>query len=389
MDDILDNINNINHIKNIINESIKPNPRQLNILSGPCLFTYYPNFINRKLLFVDEIHNKRHMFTQLTPSIYETHRWLYDLCMDAPECVDLFLEIPYIHKINPNYDYKFIEKIPMETYNKPLVKFEAPLDAVRQIFSSCYTEKINEKKLCFSNMVRLHYVDIRMTNPIGSPIFEFQNFETNNPNITKLTQLPTPTIDTITKIFNYIIYERNSSDGIIFFTYICDLYSQYDYKLTSYKEKYYQYMSEYLRIRRKRIEKLDPIFNYSSFWESYFNVWIHYITNRMDNSLNPNHSNNIYSINFNIGQLLIDLYIITRIFTKFDASKMSRGPTGCKNNPVTKNVIVYAGKDHCEFLAKALSKYKPNIMPLINSDICWQKGKKSHLIFDKPFDYFA
>ena len=38
-----------------------------------------------------------------------------------------------------------------------------------------------------------------------------------------------------------------------------------------------------------------------------------------------------------------DIYLFSRMFAKFDKSKMNRSPTGCETTQIPKNVIVYGG----------------------------------------------
>ena len=67
--------------------------------------------------------------------------------------------------------------------------------------------------------------------------------------------------------------------------------------------------------------------------------------------------------------MIMDMYTLSRMFAKFEQSKMNRGPAACRNNlfMTPRNIIFYGGAAHCDnylnFIEKITKGYKVKYWP--------------------------
>jgi hypothetical protein len=82
---------------------------------------------------------------------------------------------------------------------------------------------------------------------------------------------------------------------------------------------------------------------------------------------------------------IMDIYTMSRLFIKFDPSKMSRGPAGCTKNIEVKNAIIYAGNNHIDIYRRFLDEYF-GVPPTISRK---SDDYTQCMVFSPPFDYWA
>jgi hypothetical protein len=338
--------------------------RNLTRLSGPSRFTFYPNIHGKRILLLGEIHFNRYI-CPWEAEAYEIHDWLYDLTQDSQKCIDLFVEQSYVpissKKRNKN-----------QTGGLFLDQSTSPLLAIRWMFE-------NEKE--YSDQLRYHYVDVREIDYRGYNIY-VQPYQPRYPFVVlddilhrtkgkeaQINQVLKKYQDQKKQIFSYLltIDQKKSSQ---------DLCNQLLKELheaigdTSYVDIDLDiYMQNYNQIINKAFSKIDPIIQRDRFFQILLELY-----EQMNDDL------------FHVCMYMpMDVYVLCRLFIRFDPNKMNRGPLGCRNLKYqeAKNVIIYGGVAHIDLYASFFEKYF-NVRPSIDYNL----GINQCIGFDKPFDFW-
>jgi hypothetical protein len=322
-----------------------PNSRKLNKLSGPCSFTLFENVLNTdtKILILGEFHDLDK--TCKSGKFYEIQDWLYDLSKDAPECLDIFIE----------------EVINAQPVTNNIAKFEnftSPLQTVVEQFNDLLKRKEH------SYTTRCHFVDVRSSfkdSMYYDKLIILGLEEKNNQDFYNRWKLELPMIR------NYYLgfeSEKNHANGeMMTKQYISEVFKNTHGANITNTELNHMH-TEIVRVRdfikrqlRKSILFVPKIKEIVAQWEP----------------------KNLLSILSNG----MDIFLLTRVFSKFDASKMNRGPLFCRNTPFPKNIIIYCGDAHQEFVTFFLHRYfemTPQMKLRCTASKC--------LTFDPAFDFF-
>lgn len=165
-------IRNILVTGNSIQSDKVNNSRKLTKLSGPHYFLYFKIPDGRKILFLGETHNLEGICND-SINTYPIHKWLYDLILNGPECVDLFveddiaIEMPY-EFIEDNGRIEKLSNYSLdETSKRGYSSGRSGLAAIKNTFEDC--KYLNSD--CPLNKLRYHFIDAR--------IFKYINSENN------------------------------------------------------------------------------------------------------------------------------------------------------------------------------------------------------------------
>ena len=333
--------------------------RQLRILSGSTIFAFYPNINGRRILLLGEVHNNKGICSGPSdPSIglYELHDWFDELSLNAPECLDIFIEQSYM--------------LPQSQVGgwTSLSKYGSPLYAIKQRFKNCHVYQVQQKEKCHSNFLRYHYVDTRGYKSVAkTPYLEWylSGYEVNKANHI----LNQKYWDQRELLYRYMLtMNRTSEAERLYNNYIADMAIiigvSYD------PSKYKQYMEIYYKNIDKEIVKLDPNLDKEKFFESLLSV---------------------YMFEKIIGTSLFimpqDVYFLLRLFTVFDEKKMNRGPIECRNQQyqIIKNAIFHGGLHHTRIYMQFIKTHF-GISPTI--DIMLPMSDKC-VKLNSPFDFFG
>jgi hypothetical protein len=318
-----------------------PKSRQLKKLSGPSSFVYFnhKNLENRRILILGEFHQ----LTRICKKENEVQDWLWDLSHDAPECLDLFNEYW------PSSDTGF--KIDLTTFKNS----NSPLDAVINQFEDCKDKKC-------SNKLRYHHTDIRESNSTALIDLALTSYDNrvktqNNYNLTSVLMYYLG----FGSLKNNAIFEKETKD------FIHELYKM-SYHENLAHEKWHSIQQDISSIRN-HIKK-------QSRKSILFIPKIKQILKRikMDDLLD-------------IVNKGMDIFLLLRLFSKFDSSKMERGPLYCKKTQYPKNIIIYCGDAHQEFYTFFMKEYF-DITPDLYIYASNLENPNQCLTFNPPFDFF-
>jgi hypothetical protein len=337
--------------------------RKLKELSGPSKFYYFNNVIGKRVLLLGEAHDNKGLCNP-TPQTYEVHQWLSDLAVNAPDCLDIFVEKSY--QMDKNM-------IPIIKKLKPLAQYDSPGQGIKNVFNVCQTANIKAKKNCLSSQLRYHYIDVRgFKGSVKSPFLEWY-LKLGAKEFYKAGKIAQQFFDSNYQlkvtIYKYILgLDRTSGARIVFETYL-DTMSQileqpWDKQaLTSYMELYYNLIDN-------ETKKMSSVVSKSKFFKVLLQI---YLDSQSD----------IDSTAFIIPQ---DVYFLLRLFMRFDKAKLNRGPAGCQaeTNYKVQNAIVYGGGHHIKIYERFIRRYfgiQPNISIANNYD-------NKCIQFSNPFDFF-
>lgn len=311
--------------------------RRIKELSGVTTFTFYPNYLNKKILLLGEIHRTDNLCKSVIGNV---NLWFMDLVKTSyqlNQCLDIFLEGSYKVLNDDQFDCK------IESYSSPLNSIHASL---------LYLIKKNPELL---NSCRIHLIDIR-------------NISRNNNWINVLFPISRLGIDdTISEILAEhldrhqiceLLLGIDQSDDLIntFIESLLDI--QNEYKKTKYdKDVLYNSIKEYFVILNKEFSKTTII-------DLKYKLYQYFTYN----------DDNTFSL---ILKISMDIYVLSRLFIKFDESKKYGT---CKNT--ISNVIFHMGKAHLETYNHIFGL--ENATYNMKSD---QKLKQC-LTFSEPFDFF-
>ena len=300
--------------------------RRLTVLSGPSTFCYYPNIYGKRILLLGETHSISNICS--TGYGYEVHDWITDLALSAPQCVDFLLEIGY------NIEQKG---------GNNLNQYSHPIIALRDKFFDCLKSKEN----CLPN-IRYHYVDARFLLSAGL-IYPYSLIGARLDAVLNYANyLPPLSIDDAHKIFLYFLdFDHSTSDQAKTFHKFMDR-TFINQSLHYNSDKMILYIRQFNSMINKQLSKSLPYFKRELFIKSLISVYTDMIRQASWKQ--------IYGI---LLALPMDVYLLSRLFIKFDPAKMERGPVGCRTPEFgqMKNVIIYGGQAHIDIYRLFIFKY--------------------------------
>jgi hypothetical protein len=305
--------------------------RHLNGLSGPNELCFFNDISedHKRILLLGEYHSIESICTssQLkNPKIFEIQKWLVAIAENAPSCIDIFAETPYKTEFNTSGC-----AINLRKYNSPLSAVECHLSELK-----------NRNKL--PKYLRYHNVDTR--------VYEGDLF---------------PMVDWDTTVYN--VGNGLLPNDIKEYDEIQEHAEQYKKDLISYmlgidRNKYVAIYGYYIRAMFNLIQKPLDAVKVRKLEKKYFKS-IDKAFNKMtlDKVKFLDILLGVYMENYDLYTALLnipmDLYVLTRLFIKFDSSKMSRGPKGCRDSKdeTINNVIIYGGSNHTNLYKQFLVRY--------------------------------
>jgi hypothetical protein len=142
----------------------------------------------------------------------------------------------------------------------------------------------------------------------------------------------------------------------------------------------YEMMDNYIKmswkLMEKEISKMNEKINKKKFMEDLLAVYLDFNESQSFSNLLDIHQ---------------DVYLLSRLFIKFEKSKMQRGPIGCRTNKwqEMKNIIVYAGNSHIEMYVSFFKKYfETSPHPDFNITTKSEDGYQQCIKLPYPFDFF-
>jgi len=348
-------------------KSINSPSRHLRILSGPHILVFFRDLSGKKILLLGERHETSNLCSDTLLEenyAYEVHKWLVQIAIDAPSCVDIFTET-YYKNIG-----KCKEKGKLST-------FSAPLSAVE-----CEFERlINDGDL--PPYVRYHNIDIRLLEGIQFPISEWTMKVFSKTNLggqeglymfIKITQTRHMFSGQESVLIGHLLtMDRSENARKIHDEFMHELFQKAS--LAYDKNKYSLIYDKYVRL-------IDKEFSKSSLDK---NKTLLLLSNIYLRDINKSHFD-LYSI---LLAIPMDLYFLVRLFIKFDETKLQRGPKGCrmKKDVTANNVIVYGGAQHIKIYTEFFESYFNIVEPtLMIGDI---NNESQCIEFDEPFDFYT
>ncbi len=323
-----------------------PHSRKLKKLSGPCSFTFFSE-PNLKILILGEVHDLENICKK--SKHYEVQDWLFDLSMDAPECLDIFLE----EDMNSH----------QRARNIPRFKnVSSPLEAILEQFD----DLLKQKQI--SHTTRSHFVDVRTCckdnkyfDKLVQLALDQALDEKDNQDFNHRWNLDLP------KIRNYYLGFESSKNR-----------DSYELMTRQYISEVFQMVYNYsispndLDDMHEEMEKVRSLIKRQLRKSLLFVPKIKEVLTKWNLS-------NLLSI-LNNG---LDIFLLIRVFSKFDKSKMNRGPLYCQMFQYPKNLIIYCGDAHQEFITFFVKEYF-GIIPKKQLKC----GTSKCLQFNPSFDFF-
>ena len=355
----------------------KHSSRNLTVLSGPSIFTFFPNINEKRILLLGESHNVKEICEEnycegkkANCKVYEVHEWLGDLAKNAPECLDFFLEIPYVLPYGQTGGVK------------PLKDFNSGVSAIRDEFNQCWSYVTEKKETCYSDHLRFHYIDLRghyeFTQKLSLVYFPFAYIYLKvgptvfNGAVISLDREHKTVSDERKKIiFSYLLgIGRNQKARTTFNYYVSNLAEVSGMTHPLPWEDFNKHMTLYYKKIDKELSKMNPNIDKDKFLKILFDIYIE------KSIAEP-------SI---IVTVPMDVYFLSRLFIIFDDKKLNRGPLGCRDLKYMeiKNTIVYGGGSHIKIYVEFLRRYF-EVAPKISIN---QPYTNKCIKLDPPFDFF-
>ncbi len=331
--------------------------RHLQYLSGPSSLILF-NIAGRRILLLGERHhNKRLCNANILKKrgAYDINRWLIHICENANTCVDVLTESPYKYDIKLNCDP-----------SKSLKDYNNPLYAV-----TCDLEEL-KKRGKLPEYMRYHNIDLRRYKNVvfpGTRLYELFISDVATFNDKKFNSIKSYYDKNKIAILSYLlsidrgIYARSAYHNVI--EMLLSLYGEeLNKEANNNLEK--QYFASIDKEMRKIDEKAVP--NKQRFLYTLLDIYLQ--ENMFTGLMVPP----------------MDLYLLLRLFVKFDESKMYRStnPKGCRNSKVINYAIVYTGDAHSRIYRIFFEKYF-NISP----SLVIGAGNKNQCLKLNDFDFFT
>lgn len=316
-------------------------PRAVTELSGINYFSFFSFVCGKKFLFLGEKHNKIRQDNSVED-------WLEQLMLEAPDCVDFFIEEHYIIKDNP---------VSITSRDLLAEKFKSSIRREGKIYSS--------------DKFRLHYVDVRFFSvldlTIAYPIAVLAEYADLRHIILRFPI----SRKNVEEILTFLVYgwERiYSQEENAYWEFLSSLYKRL-FNKSFYSSRLYtpEYMNIFQDIIRKEIKKLS---DRQKFLDLFFQLKLKTLLGDSLQFLKE------------LTNIPMDLYTLIRMFVVFDESKMERSPIGCRETMTPVNIIFEGGTHHCKFYTQFIDTYcevEPDI--LIES-------KENSIKLEETFDFF-
>ncbi len=419
IEDIILSIKKHKQLKDISNEAIKyheahkddpyekeplnyiqeRNPRKLISLSGPLGFTFFKNINGRKILLLGESHK---VDTLCQSSLaYSIHRWLIELAIEAPECLDIFCEqvtnkkikketnilgklfgLNKRHKETDETKHIILTHIMDPISRRYLKNYDSPLDAVRDTFRVCNNLTQGNQGLCPLPSLRYHVVDSRTVGKMENPFIEMSPkvFELGTKRITFVAEYVNVNHMEIWGYFSGL--DRSKTSKQKFEAYSLMLFEGI---LDDPIEYVNRYLDNYFKIIDRTLKKVRNLIDLEKFKDCLYNASI--FTEPTFKDFSGDEYSDIYKSSYLFFSVLyctqMDVYFLLRWFQEYDLKKP--GPSGCKDYKVAKNTIFYGGAKHQITYAEFFKEYF-NVTPDI--DII-HRDMDQCMFLSEEFDFFA
>jgi len=359
-------------------------------IDGNISFTFFDRVDkNKRILILGEIHNSKNLCANTESSI-GVHKYLFDLAMNSPECLDIFLEAESTGKVINIYkryyngfiklfktkstkEHKILEEM-KRIASASLSDYTNPITPIRQIFGSC--DLSSQGNDCPIPNLRYHYIDLRLQNDFKGLFSLYNNFidpiyllPTNKLGLKAVSDL----IDTNNRIiFEYLVgFDISLNAKETFNHFFSLLYSE---SLLDFFSKQHK---EYLKIYKKELKTAyHNIRDFQKFKDIlYYSIIlggtdIDFIVSESNDDVlkfddpikkymvdsikeecktDKDYGLNVSIINFFVMKFLLtaqmDVYFLLRWFS--DRNNISGG-CGGKEFKRSKNSVVYVGAAHAE-----------------------------------------
>jgi hypothetical protein len=325
--------------------------RQLTALNGLCSFVYFPNVgekLKMKILILGEYHTTS--ITNAEGEADDVPNWLWDLAEDAPECLDIFVEDS--HRLNQERNSLGNLEGATSGLAATCERFE---DCVRDGGQGC------------PPALRYHVVDVR-TNREDEKTTEFWELMVSSMNHSLEKTKYKWTEIKLHQVFSCLL--GFSTDSALMHEFVTSVYKDLigtgGEKTSLDVEAVFKDMALIQRDIHRQLRKsilfreriLDVVAGYK--FKHPVVVWAS----------------------------LMDMFLLARLFSQFDHSKMARGPLFCTSNKfqTVKNAIIFCGDAHQKFVTFFISNYF-EVTPTINKQC--KSATTMCTILDEPFDFFS
>ena len=358
------------YIRNIQSDH---NPIYLNYLSGPNIFVFFNNVLGKRVLFLGEHHNVKEVCNDLILQklgAYEVQEWIVELCKSTDECIDLFTETPR-NKSEPSsllegsgsdsrYHKKELGLIVNCGKRKKISEFPDSISAI-----VCKLANLEENL----DNLRHHSIDVRKTDGNTLPGTELYNIVSTNKidvNHKKYQSIRVNYEAHKVRILSYLLtIDKSGYAKTTYHAHMELLFELYGREFNTINAEVIE--MKYFTSVEKELKKMDPAIsdNKQRFLYTLLSIYLQQ--------------------DMFIGLMLppMDLYFLSRLFIKFDESKMDRSVKGCQNSNVIKNAIVYTGAGHTQIYRSFFEKFF-NVQPTLVVGA----GKTSQCLKLHQFNYF-
>ena len=352
-------------------------PRAVKRLEGITSFTFFPSVLGKRILVTGEYHRIKEQCPQ-SPDTYQFHTWVRDLGDAAPECLDVLTEVGTPAAAKPGQQTVFwAEGVPVGAHRyNDLMSYDSPIAALNAVYADCLAHTEEVHATCAGAMTRYHGVDLRTDTLLTAPLISlflargqdvFIHPAVFDPALLRTLLEVSIGRDVSTRsreIFNETLRSWCSNAGIPF------------------NAREFKNYLDYVRLRlKKRIAKLDPRVSADKIYDAIIRFAI-------ENRGHPALSQNYIAV-FTIA---MDAYAILRVFTLFERTKMSRGPTGCRGdgNRYMRNVVYHCGDFHATVFRFVLATvFDADAAIAILPAKKWPETPKSCIDLPKAFDFFV
>ncbi len=343
--------------------------RQIQSLSGPISFYYYPNLSAKRILLLGDYHSKINVCApSRNNKAFQVQDWLKQLAIEAPSCLDIFIEDGFLAKSTPSAT---------QTGGS-----QSSLTDVKKEFFGCYYNN-----LCLRQS-RIHQIDIRQLLDIDNPQ---GGLNLKNPLIRIITEnmsnLKSFKIEINSQfyeqrkmvLFSYLMGIDRSGNARLLYEYflrdfICNngIPNQLEY-YNSIIASLDPYIKYYWSQIDSQVAQMDPIINKDKFFDDFLAMY----------SSRP--------LMGGLVEIPMDICFLTLLFTQLNRTQLQEGPIGCQSNQI-KYVILYAGNDHIDRYVTFFERHfgvKPDPTYQIKPKLMANGKPNQCLQLAKPFDFFA
>jgi hypothetical protein len=317
-------------------------------IEGPCYMYFYPNLNNdRKLLIFGENHNNPNICAKQKKGI-KILNFLKQIAENDEECVDIYIETFYKTKQFTRYDLNY----ELQSMYGNIHEYTS-LDSLRDNFRNCDDRN---KLFCNYKNSRIHFSDPRIimkTNVIditGTIDKYIKNVREGNVIVSPELHLLITNLSSFC-FMNDTTYPKYKDALKFLMGWKKDdkhkkYYSEYLVSISGNNMDSFidYYCKEYFKILEKEKNKIK-YFSVEQIYKTLHEVYCNNYDEKIENS---------YSISLCIP---MDVYFIFRYLMNFKKSKMSRGPSGCRETNYSKNTIIYCGYTHAKTYRDFFNKF--------------------------------